>query len=190
MTRCILTCSFVVLAALVTGEPTHPVESLENGPQVAVKALRFSQEPPSYAFKVTNNGTKPIRSVSLGSGGDTFLDASLEAVPTSIGSPNGWKGMHVFTPGLRRSGARSHSTISYVWIADDPNGWIQPGESLSGFSVQFAVTPDHIALDQELRPMPPDLTRVPFAVRPFAARAIVGTVELERVPSRSPRDGN
>lgn len=188
--------SIAVFAMLAAAKPSDPAMSSDpatspnsatecpkNGSEVVVKALRFSEGPPSYSFMVTNNGTRPIHSVSLGAGsdivGDMYIKAELEAVPTSVGSPSGWKGMHVFAQDPRLPKAHSNSLITYLWTAEDPEAWIQPDRSLSGFSVQLPA-PKKDQSKEERRRVHPDLTAVPFRVRPYAARCpVIGTVELD-----------
>lgn len=173
-------CSSALLATLVVAEPADTgTEPSAGGADVAVKAVRFSDGPPAYSFLVQNTGTKPIKSVCVGSGEGAFIEASLEAVPTSIGSPKGWKGMVVFAHDTQPVETPLRSGIAYLWIADDANGWIPPGQSLSGFSLQFAVSRKDDQPVVERRPTPPDLSRAPFVVRPSAARPITGNVELD-----------
>ena len=128
---------------------------------------------------VTNNGTKPIYLVSLGGGEDTFIEVSFEAVPTNVGSPGGWNGEHVFGHDPQRPEAHSPTLISYLWDTEDPKARIQPGQSLSGFSVQLPA-PRKDLPDEERRPAHPDLTDAPFQVYAYGARCpAIGTVELE-----------
>ena len=168
-------CSFAVLAMLAATEPSNPATERPKGStEVVVKAVRFSEGPPSYSFMVMNHGTRPINMVSLGMGEDTFIEAEFEAVPTSTGSPSGWNGRHIFVQDPRRPRAHSPSLIKYLWTAELPNAYIQPGQSLSGFSLQFP------APRNEQRPAHPDLTDVPFEVSAYGGRShFIGTVELD-----------
>lgn len=179
MTRHAVPCSFALLAMLAAAAPSEPApECPKGGSEVVVKAVRFSEGPPSYSFMVTNNATRPIHSFSLGWGDDTFIEASFESVPTSIGSPRGWEGMHVFGQDPREPEAHSPSLVSYLWHPEDPESRIQPGQSLSGFSVQLpAPRTNH----PPGRPPPyPDLTDVPFTADLVGARCPVkGTVESD-----------
>ncbi len=180
MDRHAIPCSFAVLAMLAAAEPSEPApECPKDGSGIVVKAVQFSEGPPSYTFMVTNNGTKPIYLVSLGGGEDTFIEVSFEAVPTNVGSPGGWNGMHVFGQDPRRPEAHSPSLISYLWQAEDPKARIQPGQSLSGFSLQLPA-PRKDPPDNKRRPVYPDLTDVSFQVYAYGARCpAIGIVELD-----------
>ena len=184
MPRQAITCVFGALALLGASEPPDPVE--EECPKgegdVVVKALRFSEGPPAYSFMVTNNGARPIWNLTLGTLDDTFIAAQFETIPTSVGSPGGWEGMHVFAQDPRLPGAHSHSLIAYYWTAaDHPEAWIKPGRSLSGFSVQLP-TVEEIPGKPRRRPAYPELTDVPFRARGYGGRCpIIGTVEPDDV---------
>ena len=195
MRRLAVPCSFAVVGILGAAEPSDPAtpvaatspnsvaECPQDGAEVVVRALRFRDGPPSYSFMVTNRSTRPVDSVSLGAGGDMvadrYIEAGFESVPTSVGSPNGWKGMHVFAQDPRLPEAHSHSLITYLWTAEDPLVRIQPGESLSGFSVQLPA-PEKTRGDQGRRPMHPELTAVPFRIRLYMSRCpVLGIVELD-----------
>ena len=167
-------CSFAILAMLLG---TVPAVSAANSPQddreVVVRVLRFSDEPAAYSFMVINNGTTPITHVVLGRGDDPVLEVSFDTVPVSIGSPSGWRGRDLV----------GHESVwlSYQWEPEDRKAWILPGQTLSGFSLQLPV-PRGDVRDGEGRPVPLDLTDVPFSVLRYAGRTVVGTVELDRGP--------
>ena len=91
----------------------------------------------------------------------------------------------------RLPGSHSHTLTSYLWSAlEDPEAWIQPGRSLSGFSVQLP-TPHEAVLAylafgsrsgcprSGRRIRQPDLTKLPFDVLRSGGRCVVGTVELD-----------
>ena len=183
-------CVFVALAVLGASEPPDPVE--EECPKgegdVVVKALRFSEGPPAYSFMVTNNGARPIGILTLGTLDDTFIEAQFETLPTSVGSPDGWEGMHVFAQDPRLPDAHSHSLIAYLWTTEDTKARIQPGQSLSGFSVQFPMPKMDLPGEGRRHPVHPDLTNVPFLVDPYGARCpIVGAVEPDATQTRGTR---
>ena len=185
--------ALALLAILGAAEPSKPVPSgtatphqardCEQGAGVVIKTIRFRGKPPAYSFMVTNNGTSPIFIVSLGAGGDivadTYIEAGYESIPTNVGSPRGWKGMHVFAQDPRFPEAHSHSLVAYLWTAEDPLVRIQPGESLAGFSVQLPATKRGPS-GRPRHPPHPDLTNVLFVVERDRARCVVGTVELDR----------
>ena len=211
MRRLAAHCSFAALAMLATAETPEPAKEAPANPgempecpkadsdEVAVAALRFS-DGRSYSFRVTNNGTRPIVNVAIGWGGDTFIEGSFNNRPTSIGSPSGWKGMHTAAQDPRLPGSHSHPLILYQWFAENPDARIQPGRSLSGFSVQLPTPEEAVLayldqrerlgvpaerqpkgrpLEERLRPQP-DLTKVHFEVRTYLARCpAFGTVELD-----------
>ena len=193
---------FAALAALGAVEPSKPVA--EDCPhregEVVVKALRFNEGPPAFAFMVTNNGARPIWSLKLGTLEDTFIEAQFATVPTSVGAPAGWEGMHVFGQDPRLPGAHSHSLISYNWNAlDHPELWIQPRRSLAGFSVQFPEPKKDPPGEVRRRTVHPDLANTVFRVRAYGARCpIVGVVEPDGVGAsvdgavapRTPVDGS
>ena len=91
----------------------------------------------------------------------------------------GWNGMHVFGQEPRRPEAHSPSLISYLWNTEDPKARIQPGQSLSGFSVQLPA-PRKDPPGNKRRPVYPDLSDVSFQVDADGARcAAIGIVELD-----------
>ena len=199
--------ALALLGTLGAAEPSRPVpsgaatspspvaECPQDGALVVVKALRFRGEPPAFSFMVTNRGTNPIDSISLGAGGDmvadTYIEAGYESIPASVGSPRGWRGMHVFAQDPRLPEAHSHSLVAYLWQAEDPLVRIQPGESLAGFSVQLPATKRRPS-GKPRHPPHPDLTAVPFRARFYAARCpAIGTVEPDRVgePAGHPEPG-
>ena len=185
MARQAVTSVFAALAVLGAAAPLDPPEKEEcpqGGSEVVVRALRFSEGPPSYSFMVTNNGTRPIGILKLGRGEDTFIDAQFETVPTSVGSPSGWEGMHVFGQDPRLPEAHSHSLVAYLWNTEDPEARIQPGDSLAGFSVQFPAPKRNPSGETRELSALPDLTDAPFRVWPYGARCpIVGVVEPDGV---------
>ena len=184
------------IAALATAAYAAPEECAEQpADDVVVKAHRFS-DGRSYAYLVTNKGTTPIRAVYIGSGAFIGIDYSTE--PTSMGSPDGWRGVHAFVPDPRWPQSHSPRLIKYLWEAEDPEAWIQPGGSLSGFSIQLptpqeavlayrrflvsigstADLPTDPPLEERFDPQP-DLADVPFEVARSGARDAEGTVELD-----------
>ena len=193
--------SFAALALLAAAEPPAPAEDCPNqaGAEVVVKALRFS-DGRSHSFMVTNNGTSPIFAISIGDG--AFIENSYNVQPVSVGSPSGWEYTYVLGQDPRLPGSHSHTLTSYLWSAlEDPEAWIQPGRSLSGFSVQLPTPheavlayfafwesvgmPEERPTEQswarmEARlPPQPDLTKLPFEVLRSGERCVVGTIELD-----------
>ena len=187
----------LVAVALVAA--AAPAEECAEQADVVVKAQRFG-DGRSYAYLVTNNGTAPIHVVTIGQGAFIGVDYSTE--PASIGSPHGWKGEHVVVPDPRSPASRSATLIKYRWKAEDPAACVQPGLSLSGFSIQLP-TPHESALaylrrdgvtrspadlpwdppfEERLAPQP-DLTDVPFSVLRQGGCEVEGTVELDGVPA-------
>ena len=173
------------------------------GSEVVVKALRFS-DGRSYAFMVTNNGAKPIRSISIGWRGPPYIEGSVKTEPTSMGSPSGWQSSAVRGQDPRLPGSHSHPLISYYWSVEDDTAQIQPGRSLSGFFVQLptphemelaylrhleswdpSVGPSDLPKDPPINdrlPPQPDLARVSFRVGQHVGRCgyAVGTVVPDR----------
>ena len=185
------------LAMLAASAPAE--ECAGDAADVVVKAHRFS-DGRSYAYLVMNKGAAPIRSFYIGWG--AFIDSSYSSEPVSIGSPSGWKGRHVVVPDPRQPESHSPRLIKYLWEAgDDSKIWIQPGRSLSGFSIQLP-TPHESALAyqhfwksrgypaelpkdppfEERLPPQPNLASVPFEALPTGGCPVVGTVELDGVP--------
>ena len=70
-------CAFATLAALAAAGPSVHADECPKaaGSEVVVEALRFS-DGRSYVYRVTNNGTSPISTLSIGTvgGGDTFIE--------------------------------------------------------------------------------------------------------------------
>ncbi len=198
MRRLAAPCSFAALALLAAAEPPAPAEDecLKAGAEIVVKALRFS-DGRSHSFMVTNNATSPIFLISIGDG--AFIENSYSTQPASVGSPSGWKYTYVLGQDPRRPGSHSHTLTSYLWSAlEEPEAWIQPGRSLSGFSVQLPtpreavlayvdfwesigmpVQPTEPSLEEmEARvPPQPDLTKMPFTMLRRGERCVVGTIE-------------
>lgn len=171
-------CLFAALSTLEDPVAGATMEGPKIDPVVVVRALRFSEEPASYSFMVTNNGTKPISSIVLGMGHSPVVKASFDTVPTSVASPRGWTGQHVF--------AHESPWITYRWRTEDPKAWIQPRQSLSGFSVQLAI-PRGDLLDEDADPVDVDLMEIPFSVGQYDGRSVVGIVEADWTPdSRMP----
>ena len=146
---------------------------------------------------VTNNGTSPIFAISIGDG--AIIEDSYNVEPASVGSPSGWEYTYVLGQDPRLPGSHSHTLTSYLWSAlEDPEAWIQPGRSLSGFSVQLPTPheavlaylafwesvgmpqerPTDPPLEARLPPQP-DLTKLPFEVLRSGERCVVGTIELD-----------
>ena len=130
--------SLAALALLAADERPALAECQKAGAEVVVKALRFS-DGRSYSFMVTNNGTSPIFAISIGDG--AFIEDSYNVQPVSVGSPSGWEYTYVLGQDPRLPGSHSHTLTSYLWAAlEDPEAWIQPGRSLSGFSIQLPTS--------------------------------------------------
>ena len=201
----------LILATLAAGDPADSPEECPRpaGSDVVVKALRFS-DGRSYAFMVTNNGPTPIRDINIGWGGPPFIEGSVKTEPTSLGAPSGWKSRSVMGQDPRLPGSHAHTLISYYWVAEDDAAGIEPGRSLSGFTIQLP-TPHEMELawlrsqksqgfSAELSDLPrdppindrippqPDLTRVSFDVWQHIGRcgSAVGTV----IPDLGPEDGS
>ena len=191
--------AFALLSTLALAEQAEECPK-PAGSEVVVQALRFS-DGRSYAYRVTNNGTSPIVSVTVGFGGDEFIENNYSTEPVSLGSPSGWKGQYLPTPDPRLPESHAPVLARYFWQAEDwQTGGIQPGRSLSGFSVQLptpqeaelaymqrnaslglSTTPLRDPPLEERLPPQPDLTDVPFKIfGRFARCDRVGTVELDR----------
>jgi len=202
--------AFALLSTLVLAEPAEQAEQDDStgffaecpkpaGSEVVVQALRFS-DGRSYAYRVTNNGTSPIVHVHVGWGGDEFIENNYSTEPVSLGSPSGWKGEYVPTADPRLPESHAPVLARYWWHAEDwQTGGIQPGRSLSGFSVQLptpqeaelaymqrnaslglSTTPLRDPPLEEREPPQPDLTDVPFKIGRTVRCDRVGTVELDR----------
>ena len=187
--------AIALLSTLALAEPAEECPK-PAGSEVVVQALRFS-DGRSYAYRVTNNGTSPIVSVTVGWGGDEFIENNDSTKPVSLGSPSGWKGEYLPTPDPRLPESHAPVLARYWWHAEDwQTGGIQPGRSLSGFSVQLPTpqeaelvytqasirsTPLRDPPFEERLPPPPDLTDVPFVILRYAQCPLqFGTVELDR----------
>lgn len=192
----------VLCAVAVLAMAAHASEECAEQPpgdDVVVKAHRFS-DGRSYAYLVTNSGEAPIHAIYIGWG--AFIEISASTRPTSMGAPNGWRGMDAWVPDPRWPQSHSPRLIQYLWEAEDPSAWIQPGRSLSGFSIQLP-TPHESALayirdstaynsvdelpkdppfEDRLDPQP-DLTDVPFEAARFGACKVAGTIELDGMPT-------
>ncbi len=173
-------CSLLVAGALATAGNSEPTTDCpEDSSEVVVKAVRFTDGPPSYSFRVTNNGTRSLGIVVLGEGAERRLPIAPETVPTSIGSPAGWEGIHVFGQDPRRPKVHSPTLITYLWTAKKPEARVQPGQSLSGFSVQLPPESENTkSADGSGAGF--DIASLPFSVHPYGARCpVTGTVELD-----------
>lgn len=188
------------IAALVVAAAATPAEDCakQPGDDVVVKAHRFS-DGRSYAYLVTNNGTTPIYAIYIGYG--AFIEIDYSTQPTSMGAPNGWRGTDAWVPDPRWPRSHSPRLIQYLWEAEDPDAWIQPGRSLSGYSIQLptphesvlayrdfwesrglpAELPTDPRLEERLDPQP-DLASVPFQVGRYGGCGAEGTVELDGPP--------
>ncbi len=206
--------AFALLSTLALAEPAEQVEQGDStgffaecrkpaGSEVVVQALRFS-DGRSYAYRVTNNGTIPIVHVTVGwavGWGGEFIENNASTEPVSLGSPSGWKGEYTPTPDPRLPESHAPVLARYWWhVEDSETGAIQPGRSLSGFSVQLptpqeaelaymqrkaslglSTTPLRDPPFEERLPPQPDLTDVPFVIRRYAQCPLLfGTVELDR----------
>ena len=197
MARYAAGCALAAIATLTAAESAE--ECAERAADVVVEALQFS-DGRSYAYLVVNNGTTPIYSVCVGWG--AFIEGAYNTEPVSVGSPAGWEGMHVVVPDPRLPQSHSPRLVKYRWNAlDNQKAWIQPGRSLSGFSVQLPTPretelayrhfwgsrgfasdlPKDPPLAERLPPQP-DLADVPFGVLRSGGCPVVGTVELDKVP--------
>ena len=173
-------CSLLAAAALATAGSSEPtIDCPQDSSKVVVKAVRFSDSPPAYSFRVTNNGTRSVGIVVLGEDAERRLRIAPETVPTSIGSPTGWEGIHVFGQDPRRQKVHSPTLITYLWTAKKPEARIQPGQSLSGFSVQLPPGSENTkSADGSGAGF--DISNLPFLVHPYGARCpVIGTVELD-----------
>ena len=100
-----------------------------------------------------------------------MVATAQETVPTSVGSPRGWKGRHTFgyeTPFLK-----------YFWEAEDPEARIQPGQTLTGFTVQLPKPRREDPKDLWGNPVVTDLTAVPFSVVPYRCPGTVQKANAE-----------
>ena len=203
--RLAVLCPALALAPLAASDPTEPAEEcpMPAGSEVVVKGVRFS-DGRSYAFMVTNNGLTPIRSITIGWGGPPYIERSVKTEPTSLGSPSGWKSSSVMGQDPRLPGSHAHTLISYDWIVEDDAALIEPGRSLSGFTVQLptpremelawlrsrkaqgvSAEPSDLPRDPPINdrlPPQPDLTHVSFRVWQHRGRCgfAVGTVVPDR----------
>ena len=156
---------------------------------VVIRALQFSGAPRNYAFMVTNNSTRPIVSLDIGTGlfgrdWYRFIELSERSRPTSVGSPSGWYGGSLLVRDPRQPGSESRTLVVYFWghnqnIPFESRVWIQPGQSLSGFSVQLPAS--ETPIEGQIPPAAhPDLTNVPFNAHTFGGGCPeVGMVEAD-----------
>ena len=187
--------SFAALALLAAAERPALAECQKAGDEIVVKALRFSDGPLPFLHG-DEQRDEPIYNLSIGDG--AFIEASYSTQPVSVGSPSGWKYTYVRGQDPRLPGSHSHTLTSYLWSAlKDPEAWIQPDRSLSGFSIQLPTpreaslafwesigTPEQpteqsLARMEARLPPQPDLTKLPFDVLRSGERCVVGTVELD-----------
>ena len=122
---------------LSTSGPALGQDCLEDG-SVRVIAHKFAGDPPSYAFRVENGTDLPIGLISIGHGHEMYL--KRDAIRTRfVGSPSGWSGA------VQWCENRDCPYMRYLWTpmaadgeSEVASGYdIQPGESLTGFSVQL-----------------------------------------------------
>lgn len=188
------------LAALATSvgadqapEPSSPSKVGGCPPEpadVVVEVLRFDAGVLSYAFRVTNNDEGAIHSLAIGEdvGQLPPLIVPPDTVPTSIRAPSGWRGVHVFGQDWRKPGRHWTPAVSYVWIAEDEEARIQPGESLSGFSLLLPAPtrPDPAELGRGHS----DLTKVSLLTDSGGVGCPgLGTVRLDSSRSGKPQKG-
>ena len=158
---------------------------------VVIRALQFSGAPRNYAFMVTNNSTRPIVSLRIGTGlvvrdWHRFIELSERSRPTSVGSPSGWNGVSFLVRDPRQPDSESRTLVVSSWghgqnihIPFQSRVWIQPGQSLSGFSVQLPASETPIE-GQIPGAAHPDLTNVPFIARTFGGGCPeVGMIEAD-----------
>lgn len=161
-----------------------------DGP-VRVMAYKFADEdPPSYSFRVVNGADSPIHTVVIGTDPSLYTRSH---VPKSMSAPEGWAGRPEFE-------AERHSEyMHYLWgVTERANGRgsldyppiygagpheIQPGESLSGFSIHLEylwapTNEDDRLIVQE------DLRSVSFRVRLVDGRCHVGRVQPDGLQAR------
>lgn len=155
------------LASLAAADSVTPALDCPRGSDIVVKAIRFEGDPFHYAFMVTNNSKEPILEVTIGRGegrDDWWEEGDIEwasaTVPITFGTPRGWKARIVRGEEKRlESESEIRGLFSYEWSVDDQFEWrpdelgqgrgagIQPGRSLSGFSVQLP-TPEQSRFTQ------------------------------------------
>lgn len=104
----------------------------EHGNKVRVTAQQLRKDPPSYTFLITNLTDSPIVSFIIGEGEEPWLRIISGNIPTSMESPNGWKGLHIFR----------HESIYmyYLWQRKDPTKSILPQKSACGFRINLPTT--------------------------------------------------
>ncbi len=200
MRKAFATIALLILAAPASGKAQEQPGQGPGGAdcyqrdEIRVTAWKFAEDPPSYSFRIVNGSDFPAFSMTLG--GDPGLFSIYRA--TNIGSPQGWTGQTL------RSYERGH--IRYVWrpnippdenISESPH-LIQPGQTLSGFSVQlppwgydYTVTNDTAELirmplqpdgrlrlgDDIVSEQDVDLRFIPFTVRLSGGDCRIGHVQ-------------
>ena len=145
------------LAVFATAESETPALDCPRDSDIVVKAIRFEGDPFHYAFMVTNNSPETILEVTIGRGkgrNGVWEEGDIKwapaTVPVTFGAPRGWKSRIVRGEEKRlESESEIRGLFSYEWSVDDQFEWriaereqgkgagIQPGASLSGFSVQL-----------------------------------------------------
>lgn len=111
-------------------------QGIQNGVAVRVTSRPMSNGTVKYSYTVTNNGSDPIVSVSIGYNyyvGDSLLDIypvgwsiNRGIKKGSIFSPNGWKASVLTT--------EESPYIQIQWTGDTKH-LLRKGQSLSGFSI-------------------------------------------------------
>ena len=173
--------ALAILAAPASGqEDTNPRGCHIIGPDGPVRVIAYKfavEDPPSYAFRVVNNSDAPIFVVSIGS--HPYL-LSIDHQPSSITAPEGWRGIPAY--------GYESPYMHYFWEVTEPADGrepvadserrheIQPGESLSGFSIQLRehiepYTEDGTLFVQE------DLRHVSFEALVASGACYVGRVQ-------------
>ena len=146
-------CTFAALSTLLSALALPAPEQsgcIEAGSEIVVEQRRFTEGPPAYVFRVRNRSTASVYVLILGEGARRRLPATAANLPTSMGTPDAWKGHHAV--------GDDSKDIRYVWIAQEPLARIRPSMSLSGFSVQLPMP------DKEGQTGDAGLGAVPFRV--------------------------
>ena len=186
----------VVAVLAMAGHASEECAEQPPGDDVVIKAHRFS-DGRSYAYLKPRRAANPRHLHRLG----RVHRDRLQHPATSMGAPNGWRGMDAWVPDPRWPRSHSPRLIQYLWEAEDPDAWIQPGRSLSGFSIQLPTPHESVLaylrvskVYQSLEDLPtdppfeerlvpqPDLTDVPFKVLRYGGCDVSGAVELDGGP--------